>query len=147
MIPTQDLRLNVGLCPRDEATSEGAKSPAAHLPLLESADAGDFDRKDAFSFGAWIKIHEAGLSGSVMARMDDQHGYRGWDLWIENNKVATHLVNQWPDNALKVATRGEIPMNAWTHVFVTYDGSSQAAGVKILRQRRAPGHRHRRRTS
>ena len=63
--------------------------------------------------------------------MDDQHDYRGWDLWIENNKVATHLVNQWPENALKVATRGEIPMNAWTHVLITYDGSSQAAGVKI----------------
>ncbi len=132
LIPTQDLRLNVGLCPRDEATSEGAKNPAAHLPLLESADAGDFDRKDAFSFGAWIKITKPGLSGSVMARMDDQHGYRGWDLWIENNKVATHLVNQWPDNALKVATRGEIPMNAWTHVLIAYDGSSQAAGVKIF---------------
>ena len=63
--------------------------------------------------------------------MDDQHDYRGWDLWLENNKVATHLVNKWPENALKVVARGEIPMNTWTHVFVTYDGSSQAAGVKI----------------
>ena len=35
------------------------------------------------------------------------------------------------ENALKVVARGEIPLNAWTHVFVTYDGSSQAAGVKI----------------
>ena len=56
-------------------------------PAFESLDSGDFDRKDAFSFGAWIKVPRAGLYGSVIARMDDQHDYRGWDLWIENNKV------------------------------------------------------------
>ena len=32
---------------------------------------------------------------------------------------------------LKVVGRAELPLNLWTHVLVTYDGTSQAAGVKI----------------
>ena len=88
-----------------------------------------------------------GLVGSVLARMDDQHDYRGWDLWLEDDRIATHLVNKWPENALKVVARGEIPLNTWTHVFVTYDGSSPGGRREDLHQRRAPGHRHRRPTS
>jgi hypothetical protein len=37
----------------------------------------------------------------------------------------------WPGNSLKVITRDVVPINAWTHVAVTYDGSSRAAGVRI----------------
>ena len=28
--------------------------------------------------------------------------YRGWDLWLENGRVGTHIINKWPDDALKV---------------------------------------------
>jgi mono/diheme cytochrome c family protein len=129
LIPARELRLNVGSSPRDDAASGQAQDHVR--PIFESADSGDFERKEAFSFGAWIKLTKGGLYGSVVARMDDQHDYRGWDLWIEDKKVATHLVNKWPENALKVVGRAEIPLNTWTHVLVTYDGSSQAAGVKI----------------
>ena len=34
--------------------------------------------------------------------MDDQHGYRGWDLWAEQRRVGTHIVHQWNEDALKV---------------------------------------------
>jgi hypothetical protein len=37
----------------------------------------------------------------------------------------------WPGNALKVVTRAAVPVNAWTHVTATYDGSGKAAGVRI----------------
>jgi hypothetical protein len=129
LIPSKDLRLNVGLSTREE----GKFQPARRYPgaLFECADSGDFERKDAFSFGAWIRLPKADQTGSVIARMDDQHDYRGWDLWIENGRVATHLVNKWPENALKVVSRAAIPLNTWTHVFFTYDGSSRAAGVRL----------------
>jgi hypothetical protein len=129
VLPRKQLRLEAALEPRGEGRP--AASAAIAGPRFESADSGDFERKDAFSFGAWIRLPKEGLSGSIVARMDDQHGYRGWDLWVEDGKVATHLVNTWPENALKVATRSQVSLNRWTHVFVTYDGSSQAAGVRI----------------
>ncbi len=129
LIPTRGLRLSLDSGVRDNSAPGKASSQAR--PLFESADTGDFERKEAFSFGAWIKLPKDGLHGSVIARMDDQHDYRGWDLWIEGRKVATHLVSKWPENALKVVSRAAIPLNTWTHVLITYDGSSQAAGVKI----------------
>ena len=99
--PSRSFGLNLGPSPRDRLDVR-EKRQTRKRPSFESADSGDFESKDAFSFGAWIKLPKGGLSGSVIARMDDQHDYRGWDLWIEGSKVATHLVNKWPDNALKV---------------------------------------------
>ena len=128
-MPSRELRLNLGSSTRDDAEPGSSRSQVQ--PIFESADSGDFERKDAFSVGAWIKLARGGLFGSVIARMDDRHEYRGWDLWIEDRKVATHLVNTWPENALKVVARAKLPLNSWTHVLVTYDGSSQAAGIKI----------------
>jgi hypothetical protein len=41
------------------------------------------------------------------------------------------VINVWPANAIKVIAREKVPGNEWVHVAVTYDGSSQATGVKV----------------
>ena len=71
------------------------------------------------------------MTGAVMARMNNQHGYQGWDLWLEQGRPGTHIIHSWPDDGLKVKSAAEIPAGVWTHVFVTYDGSGRAAGVKV----------------
>ena len=64
--------------------------------------------------------------------MDDGNGYRGWDLWIEGDRVGMHIVHKWPDDALKVVAQDAAASRAsGTTSFVTYDGSGKAAGVKI----------------
>ncbi len=98
---------------------------------FEAADSGDFEKDQAFSYGAWIKVSKPGLYGSAIARMDNTNGYRGWDIWLEGNRVATHIVHKWPDDALKVVARGQVQPGVWTHLLVTYDGSGRGAGVKI----------------
>ena len=123
MIPTDGLRL-AAINPPARVTPQPGQA-------FESADSGDFDKDHAFSFGAWIKVPKTGLFGSVIARMDDRGGYRGWDLWLEDGRVAAHLVHDWPQDALKVATRGKVSPGTWAHVFVTYDGSARGSGVKI----------------
>jgi hypothetical protein len=98
---------------------------------LEIADAGDFDKGQAFSCGAWVKLPGNPSYGAIAARMDDQHDFRGWDLWVENNRVGMHIINKWPTDALKVVAQTPLPAGKWSHVFVTYDGSGKAAGVKV----------------
>jgi hypothetical protein len=94
-------------------------------------DAGDFDRQQAFSFGAFVRLARNTPVGAIFARMDDQNDYRGWDLWVENNRVGTHIIHKWPDDAIKVIAQNPLKVGEWNHVFVTYDGSGKAAGVRI----------------
>jgi hypothetical protein len=99
-------------------------------PAPEIADAGDLDKDKAFSYAAWVYFTK-NRDGSILARMDDAHDYRGWDLWFEGGKPGTHIVSKWPEDALKVVAKKAIETNHWTYVCVTYDGSAKAGGVKI----------------
>lgn len=110
----------------------GAK--AAYLnqgSILSVREAGDFDANQAFSYAAWVKLPANDGSGAVLSRMDDRRDFRGWDLWVEGRRIGTHLVDRWPDNAIKVVSRDQVPADQWVHVAITYDGSSKAAGVQV----------------
>ena len=95
------------------------------------AAAGDFEKDQALSFGAWVKLSGADRSGAIFARMDEQNGHRGWDLWAEKGRVGTHIIHQWEGDALKVVTSEPIKADRWHHVLVTYDGSGKAGGVNV----------------
>ncbi|MGC4005913.1 MAG: DUF1553 domain-containing protein [Pirellulales bacterium] len=58
-------------------------------------------------------------------------GSRGYDLLLEENRVAFGLYHFWPGDALKVRTKRTIAPETWTDVAVTCDGSGRAAGVTI----------------
>ena len=98
---------------------------------LAIADIGDFEKDQSFSFGAWIKLDGKSSNGALFSRMDVGNNFRGWDLWLQNKQVGTHIISKWDSDALKVVSKSQIPDNKWTHVFVTYDGSSKQQGVKI----------------
>jgi hypothetical protein len=91
---------------------------------------GSFERSGGFSFGAWVKP-QAGGNGAVIARMDDANAYRGYDLLVSGNRISVHMIHRWPDNAIKINTKETIAGDDWTHVFVTYDGSSKASGINV----------------
>ncbi|MFO0789126.1 MAG: DUF1553 domain-containing protein [Pirellulales bacterium] len=100
--------------------------------VLSVPDAGDFDANQAFSYAAWVKLPANDGSGSVFARMDDQHEFRGWDLWVEGRRIGTHLIDRWPQSGIKVVTKEQLPADQWVHVAVTYDGKGRAAGVRVF---------------
>jgi len=99
--------------------------------LVEIADVGDFERDQAFTCSAWVKLPADGLGGSIVARMDESTAHRGWDMWLEGGRPGMHIVHAWPDDALKVIGKTPLAKDKWQHVCVSYDGSGQAAGVKI----------------
>jgi hypothetical protein len=88
----------------------------------------DFDRDDAFSFGAWIQPDSAGC---VVSKMDDAGDMRGFDITLRKGKGIVNLVHGWGRNAIQVSTMTSIPTRQWQHLMATYDGSSMAAGVAI----------------
>jgi len=115
---------------------DGKLGPAVVLKknqTLDLGDVGDFERTNAFSYGGWVRVSQASGTSGVFARMDVGADYRGWDLMQDGKKFSVHIVNKWPDNAIKVATKADvIKEKVFQHVFVTYDGSGKARGVKIF---------------
>ena len=95
---------------------------------IQIDEAADFERTDAFSFGGWIQAKSAGC---VLSKTDDADEMRGFDITLRKSHAIVNLVHQWNRNAIKVSTTSTIPSGQWQHLMVTYDGSSQAAGVNV----------------
>jgi len=116
-------------------TSDGKLGPAPVMKLGGTFDLGmlgDFEKDQSFSYGAWIKAGSDGINGGIIARMDENGDYRGWDLWQQGRFVAAHIIDSWPENALKVVTSNAVlKPGQWQHVFATYDGSGKPDGIKI----------------
>ncbi len=98
--------------------------------FVDCGQQGVFDKADRVSFGAWIFPTSASPS-TVLSKMDDAQGNRGYDLIIEGGRPAVHMIHQWPGNALKVIGKTAMSLNAWHHVLVTWNGNGQASGLKI----------------
>ncbi|HEX4614147.1 MAG TPA: DUF1553 domain-containing protein, partial [Urbifossiella sp.] len=98
---------------------------------LAFPEVGDFDRTQPFAVSLWVTIDKKGANGAIVARMDDANSFRGWDVWIQNDRIGTHFVNSWPSDAMKIVAKGLLVPGRWTHVTVAYDGSGTAAGTKI----------------
>ena len=96
-------------------------------------DIANFERTNKFSYGAWVRMSAPGSFGPLIARMDQGKAFRGWDLVQIEKKLAVHIVNDWPENGIKVETKADVlKPGVWQHFFVTYDGSSKAKGVKLF---------------
>ncbi len=99
-------------------------------------DIGDFDKDQPFTVATWVRWNEEPLgqgsgSGAILSKMDGSGKLKGWDLFLEGGHISMHLINAWPENALKVSTKVAIPRIQWVHVAATYDGSGKAGGIRF----------------
>jgi hypothetical protein len=93
-----------------------------------------FDRADAFTISLWLQTPTNAPRFVVLhhSKAPVDAGSRGYELLLENGRVAFGLHHMWPGNSLKVASKALLTANEWTHVTVTYDGSSRARGVRVF---------------
>ncbi len=116
---------------------EGRLGKALKLDGKTHIDLGQvaaFERTNAFSFGAWIKIES---NGAILSKMEKKPGYRGFDLIVNDGRFEMHLVHELPNDAIKVKTKDKFVPKQWLHVLASYDGSGKSAGVKIFVDGRA----------
>lgn len=96
--------------------------------------AGEFSRAQPFTLSLWLQTPSHAprmvVAHKSMAPVDA--GSRGYELLLEDGRVAFGLHHMWPGNSLKVVTASPVKVNEWTHVAATYDGSSRAAGIRIF---------------
>jgi hypothetical protein len=96
---------------------------------------GNFKRTDPFSFSLWLRPTEPQSRAVVFhrSRAWTDSGSRGYELVLESMRPAFALVHFWPGNALQVRARDPLPLNTWSRLTITYDGSSRAGGLRLYR--------------
>ncbi len=96
---------------------------------------GDFNRTTPFTLAFWIRPSERQERAVVLhrSRAWSDSGSRGYEVVLEQGHPSFALVHFWPGNAIKIRATEELPLGQWTHLAVTYDGSSRAAGLAIHR--------------
>ncbi|MCW3100629.1 MAG: Protein of unknown function (DUF1553)/Protein of unknown function (DUF1549)/Planctomycete [Chthonomonadaceae bacterium] len=128
----KDLNLTAAADPKWDAGSVAAKAfqrqPGS---TVEVPGAGDFEKDQKFSYAAWVKVPNGNANGAIIARMDDMHDFRGWDMWLQNARVGTHIISKWPSDALKVVARNPLSPGKWHHVCMTYTGGAKPDSVHI----------------
>jgi len=139
--PAEPTTLRNVVAPHRAFTFTGGKpvvvtsplGPAVRLPKGVTAnlgDLGDVESDEPFSYGAWVQVTD-NVDGALLARMDVANGSRGWDLYMKGSRAAVQIISSWNQDALRVVAGPAVKSEGWHHVFVTYDGSRKAKGVKI----------------
>jgi len=101
---------------------------------LDLDPVGIFKRNDAFSIGIWVYLPKELEEGVIFHKNQGSrlHNFRGYHLYMKDNRLELMMARTWPDNAIIERSISEVPKDTWTHLMMTYDGSSKAAGLKVF---------------
>ncbi len=95
---------------------------------------GNFNRNEPFTIALWLNTPET-FERSVIfhrSRAWTDAGSRGYELLLEDGRLSAALIHFYPGNAIRVQAKQALPTNQWTHVTMSYDGSSRANGLKLF---------------
>ena len=117
-------RRRAGKVTHDLAGSEPAKSPLAdRCEVAAGAESGqaltpqgprvDVGRARRFRKRSTVHLLPPGCKSAGERRQwrdlspgwTTRKAYRGWDFWVQRRQIGTHIINTWPDNALKVVAK------------------------------------------
>ncbi len=115
----------------------GADGPGAELSGENGftfAGVGNFKRTDPFSLSIRVQPPATPVARAVVvhhSKAPADAGSRGYELVLEDGRVAFGIHYMWPGASIKVVTKRAIRAGAWTRITATYDGSSRAAGAHV----------------
>ena len=99
-------------------------------------DIGRFEMNESFSVGAWVYTTEDDREKTqvIVGNAGEKNNFwRGWDFYLDTlNRVSARLIHSLPHNYIHTRTSQSIPLNTWTHVAFSYDGSGQAKGIQLF---------------
>ena len=95
----------------------------------------ELSRTGHFSYALWVhptnRQPRAVLAHRTRAGVDAAS--RGVELILDDGRPSFALCHFSPGNEIRIRAQQAVALNSWTHLTVTYDGSSRAAGMAIYR--------------
>lgn len=111
-----------------EATySEGLAGSAAAFDgkrYIQAGDAANFGFFDAFTLSAWI--YPTASTGAIVSRAIDEEQGQGWTLSLKDGHLYASVIQRWLDDGIRIESDETVPLNQWSHVMLTTDGSRLA---------------------
>jgi hypothetical protein len=92
-----------------------------------------FHRTDPFSITMRLRPTERQDRAVVLhqSRSWTDAGSRGYEVVLDHGRPTFALIHFWPGNAVAIRATAALPLDTWSTLVVTYDGSSRAAGLRI----------------
>ncbi|WPP51175.1 DUF1553 domain-containing protein [Catalinimonas niigatensis] len=115
---------------------EGKLGKAVKLNGDEALDLGEvgvFSRANPFTISLWVNIPEKLKEGVIFHKGNGAilYNFRGYHLTLRDNRFELLMAHTWPYNNIIKLSEASPPKEEWVHLAVTYDGSSQAEGLKL----------------
>jgi hypothetical protein len=99
-----------------------------------NGDHSRFERSEPFTVSFWIQANKFTEEGHAFYNGNDKNqGYRGWDVWVDSNRVHLRLSHAYPYQSIDLRVDQAIQNGEWTHFVWSHDGSSTAAGMRVYR--------------
>ncbi|TWT50816.1 Planctomycete cytochrome C [Rubripirellula amarantea] len=101
---------------------------------IQCKESPQFGRTSAFSYSLWVKpsVQTPRMVVLHQSRAAEDSGFRGLELTLDDGHPQFSMIHFWPGNAVRVRSIESIPVNDWTHLAVTHDGSGKASGIRIF---------------
>jgi hypothetical protein len=104
--------------------------------LIELTGKEHFQLSDQFSVSVWVsptKLANEGTTSTIIGNSSIKGElYKGWDLHLDNTgKLSARIISVLPNNYIHIKSEKAIPLNEWTHILMTYDGSTHATGLNF----------------
>ena len=92
----------------------------------------DFERTNNFSIGGWIKVNPSDVGQwSEKTLYDKINGVVGIRMYFGSDNLLYISLTAASDNKVIKHYATSVMTNDWVHVFATYEGTSNAAGLKL----------------
>ncbi len=118
---------------------EGKVGKAIHITdeheFIEVREVGLFDVAEPYAVSVWIKQDTlTGKTQTIIGTVGDKNQFwRGWELFLDvDNHPTVRLIHSPPHNYLEVKSKAKIPLDQWTHIVFSYNGTGKAEGVTLF---------------
>ncbi len=101
---------------------------------LDISPIGIFRKHNPFSIAISVWIPNQFKEGVIFHKCvaERLYNYRGYHLYFKNDRLEIALSHAAPSNAITRISKEIIPREKWNQLTLTYDGSTQAIGLKLF---------------